>query len=261
MFGAKVAFNLVDGFVEFDRLLNRNAQAQLARTASLLNEDTKPAGAEGVPRLHRRRAEAPAVVSRGARPEHRITHTFSPAPSTPIPPMPPAKSSWSITGAPCGGPGTTSFASIGDDRAVFAAMKEYTELVLTPELSARRHLAPLLRKAAWLSRRFRRHEHGLRLGTPRRNRLRHVDAPHRSGSRRMHQDAHGSRAQRHQPHGARKGRRPPGADHEFGLRPRARSGIVSAEARMPRSGGPNSRWSTRNRWRCNTPTNAPIRTR
>src|SRR5215813_8839254 len=49
MFGAKVAFNFVDGFVEFDKLLNKNAQAQLARTASLFNEDSS----QLVPREYR----------------------------------------------------------------------------------------------------------------------------------------------------------------------------------------------------------------
>jgi hypothetical protein len=40
VFGSKVAFNFLNNHVEFDTLLNRNAQAQIARRSSLLNGET-----------------------------------------------------------------------------------------------------------------------------------------------------------------------------------------------------------------------------
>lgn len=40
IFGAKVAFNFVGNFVEFETLLSRNAQAQIARQSLLLNGET-----------------------------------------------------------------------------------------------------------------------------------------------------------------------------------------------------------------------------
>lgn len=40
LFGAKVAFHFLNNHVEFDTLLNRNAQAQIARRSALLNGET-----------------------------------------------------------------------------------------------------------------------------------------------------------------------------------------------------------------------------
>ncbi len=40
VFGSKVAFHFLNNHVEFDQLLNRNAQAQIARRSSLLNGET-----------------------------------------------------------------------------------------------------------------------------------------------------------------------------------------------------------------------------
>jgi len=133
MFGSKVAFNFIDGFVEFDKLLNRNAQAQLARNASLFNEDAS----QLVPKEYRAFA---ADVLRHLRSYRAvldqnvaITHSFERAFDA------------DMAYAACEEQlvahwralwrtGNEIVRQSGDDRAVFAAMKEYTELVLTPEL-------------------------------------------------------------------------------------------------------------------------------
>jgi hypothetical protein len=39
-FGSKIAFVFIDAFVEFDKLLNRNVQAQIAAQPLLLNSET-----------------------------------------------------------------------------------------------------------------------------------------------------------------------------------------------------------------------------
>ena len=49
VFGAKIAFNFVDGFIDFDKLLNRNLQAQILTRTSL----TSPEMSQLVPREYR----------------------------------------------------------------------------------------------------------------------------------------------------------------------------------------------------------------
>ena len=49
VFGAKIAFKFVDGFIEFDKLLNRNLQAQIITKTSLAGPD----GARLVPQEYR----------------------------------------------------------------------------------------------------------------------------------------------------------------------------------------------------------------
>ena len=133
MFGAKVAFNFVDGFVEFDKLLNRNAQAQLARTASLFNEDTS----QLVPKEYRaftadvlrHLRSYRAVLEENVEITHSFARTFD------------ADSAYAACEEQLVNHWRTLWRTGNDivrlheqDRAVIAAMKEYTELVLTPEL-------------------------------------------------------------------------------------------------------------------------------
>jgi hypothetical protein len=133
MFGAKVAFNFVDGFVEFDKLLNRNAQAQLARTASLFNEDSS----QLVPREYRAftadvlrhlrsyRAvlEQNVAITEGFEREFDSDSAYAACEEQLV-------NHWRALWRT----GNDIVRQIAEDRAVFAAMKEYTELVLTPEL-------------------------------------------------------------------------------------------------------------------------------
>ena len=134
MFGAKVAFNLVDGFVEFDRLLNRNAQAQLARTASLLNEDAS----QLVPKEYRaftadvlrHLRSYRAVLDQNMCITNSFARTFD-ADAAFAACEEQLVNHWRSLWRT----GNEIVRQIGDDRAVYAAVKEYTELVLTPELS------------------------------------------------------------------------------------------------------------------------------
>jgi hypothetical protein len=133
MFGAKVAFNFVDGFVEFDKLLNRNAQAQLARTASLFNEDAsqlvpkeyRAFTADVLRHLRSYRAvlEQNIAITEGFEREFDCDSAYAACEEQLV-------NHWRALWRT----GNDLVRHIGEDRAVFAAMKEYTELVLTPEL-------------------------------------------------------------------------------------------------------------------------------
>jgi hypothetical protein len=133
MFGAKVAFNFVDGFVEFDKLLNRNAQAQLARTASLLNEDAsqlvpkeyRAFTADVLRHLRSYRAvlDQNIAITEGFEREFDADSAYAACEEQLV-------NHWRALWRT----GNDIVRHIGEDRAIFAAMKEYTELVLTPEL-------------------------------------------------------------------------------------------------------------------------------
>lgn len=133
MFGAKVAFNFVDGFVEFDKLLNRNAQAQLARTASLFNEDSsqlvpkeyRAFTADVLRHLRSYRAvlEQNVAITEGFEREFDADSAYAACEEQLV-------NHWRALWRT----GNDIVRQVGEDRAVFAAMKEYTELVLTPEL-------------------------------------------------------------------------------------------------------------------------------
>ena len=133
MFGCKVAFNFVDGFVEFDKLLNRNAQAQLARTASLLNEDAsqlvpkeyRAFTADVLRHLRSYRAvlDQNIAITEGFEREFDCDSAYAACEEQLV-------NHWRALWRT----GNDIVRQIGEDRAVFAAMKEYTELVLTPEL-------------------------------------------------------------------------------------------------------------------------------
>ena len=132
-FGSKVAFNFVDAFVEFDKLLNRNVQAQIAAQPLLMNTDAH----QLVPIEYRvlcsdtlkflRSYRSLLNQSIGA--THGVTHTLD------------ANSAYEA----CVGRMTEHWRSLwraGNDivreilghREMREATKDYTELVLTPEL-------------------------------------------------------------------------------------------------------------------------------
>lgn len=133
VFGAKVAFNFLNNHVEFDTLLNRNAQAQIARRSSLLNGET----AQLVSRDYRAFCSDVlnvlrsyrAVLDENAILASQFGRTFD-ADSAYEACAEPLLKHWRTLWRT----GNDHAREIEHKREAFEATKEFTEIVLTPEL-------------------------------------------------------------------------------------------------------------------------------
>ena len=109
-FGSKYAFSLVNSYVDFDRLLSRNVQAQIAANGSFLSSERNAL----VPREYRAFCSDVLGVLRSYRAlldeKSSASLPTSPIPSTMSAPMKRARGGSSSNGAVSGSPATTSCA-------------------------------------------------------------------------------------------------------------------------------------------------------
>ncbi len=133
VFGAKIAFKFLDGYIEFDKLLNRNLHAQILTRASLVGPDA----AQLVPREYRTLCADALNVLRAYRSILSPDAARAPELATRIDPqaafeacedrlMQHWRSLWRTA--------NDIVRTVMDDRESREATKVFTELVLTPEM-------------------------------------------------------------------------------------------------------------------------------
>lgn len=132
-FGSKVAFNIVDGFIELDKLLDRNAQARIAMKASLLSADANQlvpkeyrsfcADVLHVLRSYRSVLDENMALARQFDRTFNQDGAFEACEARMVQHW---RALWRT--------GNDIAAGLMNDRERLAAAKEFTELVLTPEM-------------------------------------------------------------------------------------------------------------------------------
>ena len=153
VFGAKVAFNFLNNHVEFDTLLNRNAQAQIARRSSLLSGETAQLVSKdyrafcsdvlNVLRSYR------AVLDENSNLASQFGRTFD-ADSAYEACAEPLLKHWRTLWRT----GNDLAREIEHKREAFEATKEFTEIVLTPELVFVCMVVLIIRRAAFKPARY-----------------------------------------------------------------------------------------------------------